>query len=178
MLLILFLVTGIAYPLTITLAAWGLFPHRAAGSLILRKGIPVGSALIGQAFSGKEYFHGRPSASDYDGMASGGSNAGPTNSSWVAVVGRRTAELRKVEGLGAGASVPSDLVTASGSGLDPHISLASALLQVSRVARTRGLSEERLRRLVETRLELPTLGFLGEPRVNVLELNLALLNMK
>lgn len=167
--------TGLAYPLAVTGAARVLFPRQAGGSVLVRGGAPVGSTLIGQAFSDPRWFWGRPSATapvPCDGLASGGSNLGPTNPALLDAVRARVAALRAAEP-GNGAPVPVELVTASGSGLDPHLSPAGALYQVPRVARARGLPEGRVRALVEARVERP-LAVLGPPHVNVLELNLAL----
>ena len=163
-----------------TLAAWflaqGLFHGRANGSLIVRDGVVVGSSLIGQLFSSPAYFHPRPSAAGqgYDGGRSGGTNLGPLSKDLVETVRRRIAEYRAENGLPAETPVPADAVMASGSGLDPHISPENAWLQAPRVARARGLSEAAVRKRIEASTEGRTLGVLGEPRVNVVRLNLAL----
>jgi K+-transporting ATPase ATPase C chain len=175
------------YPLTSWVLAHGLFPGRADGSLIphdprsrnvpvMRGGAVLGSSLIGQGFSSPRYFHPRPSAAGrgYDAAQSGGSNLGPLSKNLMGEVERRVAAYRAENGLPAGTAVPADAVTASGSGLDPHISVKNALLQTPRVAHARGLAEEDVRKMVEMYTEGRTLGFLGEPRVNVLRLNLAL----
>lgn len=170
------LLTGLAYPLLVTGLAQGLFREQANGSLIFRDGRPVGSALIGQPFSDPKYFWSRPSATapqPYNGLASSGSNIGPTNPALVEAVQQRIAALGQADP-GNGAPVPVDLVTASASGLDPHISPAAAEYQLGRVARARGLAPARLRELVAAHTEPRLLGVLGEARVNVLRLNLAL----
>jgi len=169
-------ITGLLYPGMITALAQLLFPHQANGSLIHANGQPIGSALIGQAFARAEYFHSRPSAAGagYDDTLSGGTNKGPTDRKLAdTLIAQAVDSAVKLDGAVKG-RVPADLVTASGSGLDPHLSPASALLQVARVARARGLDAAVVRALVERRVEGPQLGFLGQPRVNVLELNLAL----
>ncbi|HEX2694550.1 MAG TPA: K(+)-transporting ATPase subunit C [Acidobacteriota bacterium] len=164
------------YPLTVWVLAHGLFPGEADGSLITHDGAVLGSSLIGQGFSSPRCFHPRPSAAGqgYDAAQSSGSNLGPLSKNLVDQVARRVAAYRAENGLPAGTPVPADAVTASGSGLDPHISVKNALLQVPRVARARGLAEADVRKKVETCTEGRTLGILGEPRVNVLRLNLAL----
>lgn len=170
------LVTGLLYPLVTTGAAQALFPQQANGSLIVRDGQTVGSALIGQAFGQPGRFWSRPSATSpapYNASASGGSNLGPANPALTEAVKTRIAALRAADP-GNNAPVPVDLVTASASGLDPHISLAAARYQVERVARVRGLTPDAVRALVDRHAEGRRLGVLGEPRVNVLALNLAL----
>lgn len=173
MLLALSLVTGLAYPAAVTAVAQALFPRQAEGNLITENGTVVGSTLIGQQSSGPGRFWPRPSATapqPYNAAASGGSNLGPTNPAQLKNVEQRVAALRAADP-GNSAPVPADLVTASGSGLDPHISPAAALYQLPRVARERGLDEAAIRRLVARRTESRQLGFLGEARVNVLLLN-------
>jgi potassium-transporting ATPase KdpC subunit len=174
--LVLTVLTGVAYPLAMTGAAQVLFPNRSDGSLVKRDGKVVGSRLIGQNFSAPRYFHPRPSAAGdgYDAMSSSASNLGPTNPALIQEVRKRVTEYRSENSLSAGSAVPADAVTASGSGLDPHISKANAQLQAPRVARARGLSLADVLELLDEHIDGRPLGFLGEPGVNVLELNLAL----
>jgi K+-transporting ATPase ATPase C chain len=169
------LLTGIVYPLVVTVVAQIAFPDQANGSLVVRDGKPIGSALIGQPFSGLGYFWGRPSATapmPYNAAGSGGSNLGPLNPDLAKNVRSRIDDLRRFDP--DIRTVPVDLVTASGSGLDPHISPAAAEIQVRRVAAARGRTENEVRELIRRHTERRQLGVLGEPRVNVLWLNLAL----
>jgi potassium-transporting ATPase KdpC subunit len=179
------LITGVAYPFAITGIAQVIFPDKAQGSLVERDGKVVGSALIGQEFTSEGYFHGRPSATTtpdpndstksvpapYNAANSGGSNLGPTNKS---LIERIQGDIEKLKQENPSAQVPSDLVTTSGSGLDPHISPEAALFQVPRVAKARNLPENQIRQLVAENTSDRLVGLLGEPRVNVLQLNLAL----
>lgn len=174
--LLLTLLTGIAYPFLVTGISQVTMPAKANGSLIVKDGKPVGSSLIGQSFSDPKYFWSRPSATGpmpYNASASGGSNLGPTNPALLDAVKARVQALRDADP-GNAQPVPVDLVTASASGLDPHISPAAAEYQLARVARVRKLDPDALRKLVAEHTEGRQFGILGEPRVNVLELNLAL----
>ncbi len=178
-------ITGLIYPLAMTGVAEVIFPNQAQGSLIERDGKVVGSALIGQEFTSERYFHGRPSATTapdpqdstktvpapYNAANSGGSNLGPTNK---ALIERVQSDLEKLKEENPSAAVPIDLVTTSGSGLDPDISPEGALFQVPRIAKARNLPEDRVRQIVNENVQRPLVGVIGEPRVNVLALNLAL----
>jgi potassium-transporting ATPase KdpC subunit len=177
--IVLTVLTGVIYPLAVTGIAQLVFPHQANGSLIENDDKVIGSSLIGQAFDDPKYFWGRPSATNppYDGGNSSGSNLGPTNPDLIKNVQARVDALRK-EDPDNKQPIPVDLVTASGSGLDPHISPAAAEFQIARVARVRGLRTDELHKLVAEHTQGRTFGFLGEPRVNVLELNLALDKLK
>ena len=177
MLLMLTIVTGIVYPLVVLAIGQGVFSDRADGSLIRRDGHVVGSSLLGQNFAKPRYFHPRPSAAGadgYDGAASGASNLGPSNPALTTAVRERAAQYRVENGLAADVRVPVDAVTASGSGLDPDISVANARVQVARVAKARGLGDASVRKLVDDHVTDRQAGVLGEETVNVLNLNLAL----
>ncbi len=176
MTVVLTLLTGIVYPIAMAGLGHVLFPAQADGSLIYKNGSPVGSSLIAQNFKATRYFHPRPSAAGtngYDPTSSGGSNLGPTNKSFIDSVKQRTKDVVEANGVSA-SQVPIDMVTASGSGLDPQISPAAAEIQVERVAKARGLSADTVRALINANTQPRWAGFLGEPGVNVLELNLAL----
>jgi K+-transporting ATPase ATPase C chain len=170
--------TGVAYPLLVTGIAQAGFSRQANGSLLLVAGRPVGSSLVGQTFTGERYFWSRPSAVGYNAGASSGANLGPTNPALEERVAADVARLRQAHPERVAEAIPADLATASSSGLDPHVSPAGALFQVERVARARGLSPEAVRQFVEGHVERRTFGLLGEPRVNVLELNVALDQLK
>lgn len=183
------LITGLAYPLAITGLAQAVFPAQANGSLVTRDGTVIGSSVMGQAFASERFFHGRPSATvgpdpsdssktvdtPYNGANTAGSNLGPTSKALIERIKGATDELKTEN---PGARVPTDLVTTSGSGLDPDISPEAALFQVPRIARVRGIPEERLRTLVAANTQGRLLGVFGEPRVNVLAINLALDGLK
>jgi len=174
--LLLALLTGVAFPAVLWVIGRPLFPRQAGGSLIRSGGAVIGSELIGQRFTRPEYFHPRPSAAGagYDGTVSGGSNLGPYDQKLQDGVRRLAEDYRRENGLGPDVAIPVDAVTMSASGLDPHISPENAAQQARRVARARGWSEEAVRRLVESYTSGPQFGFLGSRRVSVLELNLAL----
>lgn len=175
--IVLTILTGLIYPLAMTGIANVIFPYQAQGSLIERDGKVVGSELIGQTFAAPGYFHSRPSAAGdkgYDASNSSGSNLGPTNKTFISSVQQRVKDAVEANPGTAAKDVPIDLVTASGSGLDPEISPASADFQVARVARVRGVGEDEVRGLIRDNVRGRYFGFLGEPGVNVLELNLAL----
>ena len=172
------IICGIIYPLIVTGISQLLFNHQANGSIIIQNGQAIGSSLIGQQFTQDKYFWSRPSATGnnpYNALASGGSNMGPLNPALLATVKDRAAQLQKTN---PNVAIPADLVTASGSGLDPEISLAAAYFQIPRVAKARGINEDILKSLIQQYAKSPILGFLGENRINVLELNLALDNTK
>jgi potassium-transporting ATPase KdpC subunit len=173
MLALLTLLLGLLYPLTITGLTQALFPRESNGSLVPRDGQIIGSDLQAQAFTSDRYFHPRPSTG-YDGASTGGSNLGPTNPELLTAVAARIADYRDRNHLDEDTPIPVDAVTTSGSGLDPHISIANAQLQVARVAAARGLPDGDVLELVERTTDRRALGFLGEPTVNVLRLNLAL----
>jgi potassium-transporting ATPase KdpC subunit len=174
MLVVLTILTGVIYPLVITLAGGIIFPAQANGSLITKDGAVVGSSLIGQANDDPAYFWNRPSAINYSPLPSSGSNLGPTSAALQTAVEEHAAAVRAANNLPDDAIIPQDLLFASGSGLDPHISPEAARLQITRVAEARGLDVAQVTELVEGAIEQPQLGILGQPRVNVLLLNLAL----
>ena len=180
MTIVLTLLLGIIYPVAMVIVGHVVFSHQAEGSLIARNGSIAGSELIGQNFSSSAYFHSRPSAAGsngYDATSSSGSNLGPTNKSFIDSVHKRLKDTAESEGVSA-AKIPIDLITASGSGLDPEISPAAADVQIARVARSRGLSVDTVSHLVEDNTRGRWLGLFGEPGVNVLKLNLALDDLK
>jgi K+-transporting ATPase ATPase C chain len=177
MTIVLTVVTGFIYPIAVWAVAQVVFPAQADGSIVMRDGHPIGSALIGQNFSGDKYFHPRPSAAGdkgYDAANSGGSNLGPTNKALIDAVRKRVAAEAKLDGPIAKSGVPVDIVTTSGSGLDPEITPAAAELQVARIARVRGIDEGAVRAIVRQNTRRRWAGVLGEPGVNVLGANLAL----
>ncbi len=177
LLVVLTLLTGVVYPLTMTGLAQVVFPNQANGSLIERGGRVVGSMLLGQNFSQPEYFQGRPSAAGtdgYDATSSSGTNLGSTSAKLMAAIQGKLADVRSQNKLSDDAVIPADLVTSSASGLDPDISLEGAYIQINRVAETRGISGDQVRKLVDSQVQQPQFGFLGEKRVNVLKLNLSL----
>ncbi len=168
------ILTGLFYPLMMTGICQVLFPYKANGSLIQVNGKTVGSELIEQSFTKPEYFHGRPSPANFDGGNSTGSNLGPTNQKLISQIDSTANVIRQENNLPADALVPVDLVTGSASGLDPHISLEAALFQVPRVAKARKMDEATVQDLIQKNTDSRTLGFLGDPGVNVLKLNIAL----
>lgn len=170
LLIVMTVITGLAYPLSIMGLSQLLFPQQANGSLIMKEGKPIGSELIAQGFTADKYFHPRPSAASYNGASSGASNLAPSNPALLKAVSDQAAAY----GATAEHPVPVDLVTQSGSGLDPHITPAAAYYQTGRIAKARGLSDADVTKLIQANIEGRTLGFLGEERVNVLKLNLAL----
>ena len=177
LLLVMTLLTGIAYPLVVTGLSKVIFPKQAEGSLAYKGGQPIGSVLIGQNFSDARYFYSRPSAAGkdgYDAANSSGSNLGPTNKVFLDSVAKRAEQVRTDNGLSSTTPVPGDLVTASASGLDPDITPEAAQIQVARVAKARNDSEQEIKALVDQYTEGRQFGFLGEPRVNTLQLNMAL----
>ncbi|HBP64791.1 MAG TPA: potassium-transporting ATPase subunit C [Desulfosporosinus sp.] len=177
LLLVMMVLTGIAYPLVVTGLAQVIFPKQADGSLAYKDGQPIGSVLIGQNFSNAGYFYSRPSAAGkdgYDAISSGGSNLGPTNKVLIDSAAQRASKVRTDNGLSATAPVPGDLVTASASGLDPNITPEAGEIQIARVAKARNLSEQKVRDLIKQSTDGRQFGFLGQTRINVLKLNIAL----
>lgn len=177
LLLVMTVFLGLVYPLGITAVSQLLFPWQANGSMLFNQGEKTGSLLIGQNFSSNRYFQGRPSAAGdqgYDAVSSGGSNLGPTSDKLLKTIEKNAADARENNGWPDEKPVPSDLVTASASGLDPHITAEAAVFQSARIAKMRNLPEEQILSLIEKYTERPFLGFLGETEVNVLQLNLAL----
>ncbi len=172
--LILTFLTGVLYPLAVTEFAQALFPYQANGSLAKKDGQLIGSVLIAQKFQDAKYFWSRPSAADFATVPSGASNQGPTSAALRDIVLARAETFRKVHHLNPETPLPADLIFASGSGLDPHISPEAAYLQISRVATTRRMSEEQLLNVVKSNTEAPQFGIFGKPRVNIFRLNLAL----
>jgi K+-transporting ATPase ATPase C chain len=167
-------ITGLVYPLLVTELAQNLMPERAKGSMLTVDGRVIGSELIGQEFTSPGYFHGRPSAVGYAANGSGASNLGPTSAKLMEQTGQRVKEIRQENSLSEDAPVPADSVLASGSGLDPHISLEAAMQQVPRIAKTRGMNQSEVQDLVRRNVESSQLSILGQERLNVLKLNLAL----
>lgn len=168
------LITGVVYPLAMTALGRGMFREMVEGQIISRNGVIVGSKIIAQKFTAEKYFWGRPSSTDYNPLPSGGSNLGPTSEALKKAVLERAVFIRKAHDLQPNDSIPEDLLFASGSGLDPEISPVAAEFQSARIAKNRGLDVEQVRSLIRTHVVGPDLGFLGEPRVNVMQLNLAL----
>jgi potassium-transporting ATPase KdpC subunit len=172
--LIMTLLTGIVYPLLMTGIAQLAFREKAGGSLVSSNGHIAGSSLIGQNFTGKGYFHGRPSANSYDGANSGGSNFGPTNKKFIDQTAKLAKQVRRENGLASSAEIPAELVLSSASGLDPHIGINSALIQTARIARERKIGETLIRDLINRNSEMRYFGLFGDSFVNVFKLNLAL----
>lgn len=168
------ILTGGVYPVIVTVLAGQIFPFQTGGSILVHHGYAVGSALIGQSFSSDRYFHGRPSAVDYNAESSGASNLAPTSKKLYQQAMGRIEKIRVENNLNPNMAIPADLVLASASGLDPHISLESARLQIQRIAQARGIPESKINNLVSQNLEREQFGFLGSPRINVLKINLAL----
>lgn len=172
--LVLSMITGLVYPLLVTEIAQNLMPEKAEGSLLTVDERIVGSELVGQEFIRPSYFHGRPSAVGYAANGSGASNLGPTSDRLMEQTAQRIQKIKRDNSLSEDATVPADSVLASGSGLDPHISLEAAMMQVPRIARARGINESEVQEIVKSSIEPPQLGILGQERINVLKLNLAL----
>ena len=181
MLTVMTITLGIIYPVVMTGFAQTFFADKANGSLLYQEGNPVGSKFIGQGFADEKYFHGRPSCAGgngYDAASSSGSNLGPTSKDLITSVAERAKAVREINGLALNTYIPSDLVTASGSGLDPHITPSAAAIQMERVAKARNMSIDEVQLLVEKNTENPTFGFMGDTRVNVVMLNLDLDKVK
>ncbi len=171
-------ITGIIHPISIFALGQIVFPTQANGNIIVINQQKIGSELIGQQFESDRYFHSRPSVNDYDASNSGGSNYGPMNSDFLAKVDARIEKIKQEDPDYSGENIPSDMVTTSGSGLDPHISIENAYFQTKRISQTRGITEDEVKQLIEKNKEEMTLGLWGQPRVNVLKLNLDLDKVK